>query len=89
MNMDHLMQTTNLLHYEMYRDRRMQELGYDQKENVNFIDTIAQLPHRNELLYRQKEGENRATLVAKVSANEAELKDREREVVFVIPYVVF
>jgi septin 6/8/11 len=78
-NMDHLMQTTHLVHYELYRDRRMDELGYDQKENHSFMDTISNLRITNEQKYREQEEQTRASFVTKVRAKEFELKERERE----------
>ncbi|OQV20582.1 Septin-2 [Hypsibius exemplaris] len=78
-NMDHLMQTTNLRHYEVYRDRRMTELGYGENEPQNFMETITRLRQTNEQKYRQKEEETRTSFVNKVREKEAELKERERE----------
>lgn len=78
--MDDLMQATNLQHYEVYRDRRMKELGYGDNDNHSFIETITRLHQGNEQKYRQKEEETRTSFVNKVREKETELKEREREV---------
>ncbi|GAV00717.1 hypothetical protein RvY_11524-2 [Ramazzottius varieornatus] len=78
-NMDHLMQTTNLRHYETYRDRRMAELGYAEDEPQNFMETINRLRQMNEAKFRKKEEETRADFVNKVREKETELKQREQE----------
>ena len=75
------MQTTNLLHYEVYRDRRMAQLGYRENES-NISDTIERLRQNNEQKWREKEDETRKSFVHKVHEKEGELKDRERVVRF-------
>ncbi|XP_028170111.1 septin-2 [Ostrinia furnacalis] len=82
-NMEDMREKTHARHYELYRRRRLQQMGFSDvdadNKPVSFQQTFEQkrVAHLAEL--QQKEDEMRQMFVQRVKEKEAELKDAEKE----------
>lgn len=82
-NMEDMREKTHCLHYELYRKRRLEQMGFSDvdadNKPVSFQQTFEakRTNHLQEL--QQKEDEMRQMFVVRVKEKEAELKDAEKE----------
>lgn len=82
-NMEDMREQTHLKHYELFRQKRLQEMGFSDVDNdnkpISFQQTfeVKRSNHLSALL--AKEEEVRQMFVQRVKEKEAELKDCERE----------
>lgn len=82
-NMEDMREQTHTKHYELYRQKRLKEMGFCDVDNdnkpVSFqqIFEVKRCTHLNEL--QAKEEEVRQMFVQRVKEKEAELKENERE----------
>ena len=82
-NMEDMREQTHVKHYELYRQKRLQEMGFsdvdDQNKPISFQQTF-EIKHSNHLSsLLAKEDEVRQMFVQRVKDKEAELKECERE----------
>ncbi|XP_077299415.1 septin 2 [Arctopsyche grandis] len=82
-NMEDMREKTHAKHYELYRKKRLQQMGFTDVDSdnkpVSFQQTFEQKrsTHLQEL--QQKEDEMRQMFVMRVKEKEAELKEAEKE----------
>ena len=84
-NMQDIIETTHLKHYELYRRTRLAEMGFSDANNINgkcmSISETYEAKHTElKAEIQKKEDEIKEAFVARVKAKEAELKEAEREV---------
>ncbi|KAI8441196.1 hypothetical protein MSG28_009425 [Choristoneura fumiferana] len=82
-NMEDMREKTHARHYELYRRRRLQQMGFSDvdadNKPVSFQQTFEQKRSAHLAELQQKEDEMRQMFVQRVKEKEAELKDAERE----------
>ena len=84
-NMQDLIETTHLRHFELYRRTRLGDMGFSDASGINgkcmSISETYEAKHMElKAEIQKKEDEIKEVFVAKVKAKEAELKEAEREV---------
>ena len=84
-NMQDLIETTHLKHFELYRRMRLGDMGFSDTSGINgkcmSISETYEAKHMElKAEIQKKEDEIKEVFVAKVKAKEAELKEAEREV---------
>lgn len=82
-NMEDLREKTHARHYELYRRRRLQQMGFTDvdadNKPVSFQQTFEQKRSHHLQELQQKEDEMRQMFVQRVKEKEAELKEAEKE----------
>ncbi|KAJ8729079.1 hypothetical protein PYW07_006775 [Mythimna separata] len=82
-NMEDLREKTHARHYELYRRRRLQQMGFTDvdadNKPVSFQQTFEQKRSAHLAELQQKEDEMRQMFVQRVKEKEAELKEAEKE----------
>lgn len=83
-NMQDLIESTHLKHYEVFRLNRLKEMGFSDTSTLNgksmsISETYEAKNTEQKADIQKKEDEIKEAFVAKVKAKEAELKDAERE----------
>ncbi|CAB3374577.1 Hypothetical predicted protein [Cloeon dipterum] len=87
-NMEDMREKTHARHYELYRKRRLEQMGFtdvdSENKPVSFQQTFEhkRSTHMQEL--QQKEDEMRQMFIQRVKEKEAELKEAEKEVHFFV-----
>ncbi|CAD6208138.1 GSCOCG00010398001-RA-CDS [Cotesia congregata] len=82
-NMEDMREKTHCRHYELYRKKRLEQMGFSDVDHdnkpISFQQTCESMrtAHLQEL--QQKEDEMRQMFVARVKEKESELKDAEKE----------
>ncbi|XP_050300473.1 septin-2 isoform X2 [Anthonomus grandis grandis] len=82
-NMEDMREKTHNKHYELYRKKRLEQMGFSDvdanNKPISFQETfeVKRTTHLHEL--QQKEDEMRQMFVVRVKEKEAELKDAEKE----------
>lgn len=83
-NMEDMREKTHARHYELYRRRRLQQMGFTDvdadNKPVSFQQTFEQKRSAHLAELQQKEDEMRQIFVQRVKEKEAELKEAEKEV---------
>lgn len=85
-NMEDMREKTHCRHYELFRKKRLEQMGFSDvdadNKPVSFQQTFEakRSNHLQEL--QQKEDEMRQMFVVRVKEKESELKDAEKEVTF-------
>lgn len=85
-NMEDMREKTHGKHYELYRRKRLEQMGFSDvdadNKPISFQQTFEtkRSNHLQEL--QQKEDEMRQMFVVRVKEKEAELKEAEKEVKF-------
>lgn len=89
-NMEDMREKTHGLHYELFRKKRLEQMGFSDvdadNKPISFQQTFEtkRCNHLQEL--QQKEDEMRQMFVVRVKEKEAELKEAEKEVQLLILY---
>ncbi|GBP49741.1 Septin-2 [Eumeta japonica] len=82
-NMEDMREKTHARHYELYRRRRLQQMGFTDvdadNKPVSFQQTFEQKRSAHLAELQQKEDEMRQMFVQRVKEKEAELKEAEKE----------
>lgn len=82
-NMEDMREKTHAKHYELYRRRRLQQMGFTDvdadNKPVSFQQTFEQKRSAHVAELQQKEDEMRQMFVQRVKEKEAELKEAEKE----------
>ncbi|XP_026328072.1 septin-2 isoform X1 [Hyposmocoma kahamanoa] len=82
-NMEDMREKTHARHYELYRRRRLQQMGFTDvdadNKPVSFQQTFEQKRSAHLAELQQKEDEMRQIFVQRVKEKEAELKEAEKE----------
>lgn len=85
-NMEDMREKTHTRHYELYRQKRLEQMGFSDVDSdnkpVSFQQTFEakRTNHLSEL--QMKEDEMRQMFVVRVKEKESELKDTEKDVSF-------
>jgi len=81
-NMEDLRETTHSVHYEHYRRKRLEQMGFgdgsDAPKTTSFQETYEARRNTHLLELQKKEDEMRQTFVQRVKEKEAELKESEK-----------
>lgn len=91
-NMEDMREKTHTRHYELYRQKRLEQMGFSDVDSdnkpVSFQQTFEakRTNHLSEL--QMKEDEMRQMFVVRVKEKESELKDTEKDVSFILIFLV-
>lgn len=89
-NMEDMREKTHTRHYELYRQKRLEQMGFtdvdSENKPVSFQQTFEAKRSNHLAELQAKEDEVRQMFVVRVKEKEAELKDSEKEVSF---YTIF
>lgn len=92
-NMEDMREKTHTRHYELYRQKRLEQMGFSDVDSdnkpVSFQQTFEakRTNHLSEL--QMKEDEMRQMFVVRVKEKESELKDTEKDVSLFILFICF
>ncbi|KAG8225029.1 hypothetical protein J437_LFUL000006 [Ladona fulva] len=82
-NMEDMREKTHCKHYELYRKKRLEQMGFSDVDSdnkpVSFQQTFEQKRSNHLLELQQKEDEMRQMFVVRVREKEGELKESEKE----------
>ncbi|XP_071453115.1 septin-2 [Hetaerina americana] len=82
-NMEDMREKTHCRHYELYRKKRLEQMGFSDVDSdnkpVSFQQTFEQKRSNHLLELQQKEDEMRQMFVVRVREKEGELKESEKE----------
>ncbi|XP_025086082.1 LOW QUALITY PROTEIN: septin-11-like [Pomacea canaliculata] len=78
-NMEDLRETTHLIHYELYRRHKLEEMGFSDSDMKSLSETYEQKRQEHISNLQKKEEEMRQTFVIRVKEKESELKEAEKE----------
>jgi septin 6/8/11 len=85
-NMEDMREKTHTRHYELYRQKRLEQMGFtdvdSENKPVSFQQTFEAKRSNHVAELQAKEDEVRQMFVVRVKEKEAELKDSEKEVRF-------
>jgi len=84
-NMEDMREKTHTRHYELYRQKRLEQMGFTDVDSdnkpVSFQQTFEAKRSNHVAELQGKEDEVRQMFVVRVKEKEAELKDSEKEVI--------
>lgn len=84
-NMEDMREKTHTRHYELYRQKRLEQMGFtdvdSENKPVSFQQTFEAKRSNHVAELQAKEDEVRQMFVVRVKEKEAELKDSEKEVI--------
>ncbi|XP_059162950.1 septin-11-like isoform X2 [Physella acuta] len=78
-NMEDLREVTHSKHYELYRQHKLEEMGFSDSESKSLSETYEQKRQEHITMLQKKEDEMRQMFVIRVKEKEAELKEAEKE----------
>ncbi|XP_054262902.1 septin-2 [Macrosteles quadrilineatus] len=82
-NMEDMREKTHIKHYELYRKKRLEQMGFTdvdaENKPISFQQTFEAKRNNHKQELQQKEDEMRQMFVIRVKEKEAELKEAEKE----------
>ena len=85
-NMEDMREKTHTKHYETYRKKRLEQMGFSdvdaENKPLSFQNAFEAKRNNHMQELQQKEEEMRQMFVVRVREKEAELKEAEKEVIF-------